>query len=187
MNHSESPITKQKLFDIKAATPAKNAPTPVKDAKPKPRNRDDLLYKTDEDRPNKKIDEIIERRNNEVRERKAAEEEKRQKELEHKKKKDRGKNEGKGKVTNGRGSDTPVTSKTVENKKRYQETNTDESGSNKKPKVEKATKPFSELLKGVVFTISGIQNPDRADMRTMALEMGAKYKPDWDGSCTHLV
>lgn len=152
-----------------------------------PRNRDNLLYKTDEDRPNKKIDEIIEGRNNEARKRKAAEEEKRQKELEQKKKKGRGKNEGKRKETSGRGSDTPGNSKTNENKKRYQETGANDSDSNKKPKVEKATKPFSELLNGVVFTISGIQNPDRADIRTMALEMGAKYKPDWDGSCTHLV
>lgn len=53
---------------------------------------------------------------------------------------------------------------------------------------QKATKPFSELLKGVTIVISGIQNPDRADLRTKALAMGAKYKPDWDdNTCTHLM
>ncbi|EFA01797.1 DNA repair protein XRCC1 [Tribolium castaneum] len=57
----------------------------------------------------------------------------------------------------------------------------------KKIKVEKRRKPFSELLRGVTLVISGIQNPDRGNLRTMALEMGAKYKPDWDNSCTHLI
>lgn len=31
------------------------------------------------------------------------------------------------------------------------------------------------------------QNPDRANLRTMALALGAKYKMDWDNSCTHLI
>lgn len=57
----------------------------------------------------------------------------------------------------------------------------------KKIKIEKQKKPFSQLLKGVILVISGIQNPDRANLRTMALEMGAKYKPDWDSTCTHLM
>lgn len=49
------------------------------------------------------------------------------------------------------------------------------------------TKPFYQLLEGVTLVISGIQNPDRANLRTKALELGAKYKPDWDSSCTHLI
>lgn len=49
------------------------------------------------------------------------------------------------------------------------------------------TKPFNELFKGVTIVISGIQNPDRSELRTKALEMGAKYKPDWDNTCTHLM
>uniref|UniRef100_A0A182SUR5 BRCT domain-containing protein n=1 Tax=Anopheles maculatus TaxID=74869 RepID=A0A182SUR5_9DIPT len=32
-----------------------------------------------------------------------------------------------------------------------------------------------------------LQNPDRANVRSQALAMGAKYKPDWDASCTHLI
>jgi len=46
---------------------------------------------------------------------------------------------------------------------------------------------FSDLLKGVVFTISGFQNPLRGEIRKKALEMGAKYCGDWNSSCTHLV
>jgi DNA-repair protein XRCC1 len=55
----------------------------------------------------------------------------------------------------------------------------------KKPRL--LGKPFGQLLEGVVLVISGYQNPHRANLRTMALEMGASYKSDWDSSCTHLV
>uniref|UniRef100_A0A182Y6J3 BRCT domain-containing protein n=1 Tax=Anopheles stephensi TaxID=30069 RepID=A0A182Y6J3_ANOST len=48
-------------------------------------------------------------------------------------------------------------------------------------------KPFGKLLENVVLVISGIVNPDRANIRSQALAMGAKYKPDWDASCTHLI
>lgn len=55
----------------------------------------------------------------------------------------------------------------------------------KKPRL--LGKPFGQLLEGVTLVISGYQNPHRANLRTMALEMGARYKSDWDSSCTHLV
>ncbi|PSN33076.1 hypothetical protein C0J52_21490 [Blattella germanica] len=55
----------------------------------------------------------------------------------------------------------------------------------KKPKLN--GKPFGKLLEGVVLVISGYQNPHRGNLRNMALEMGARYKPDWDNTCTHLV
>uniref|UniRef100_A0A1I8NZK9 BRCT domain-containing protein n=1 Tax=Stomoxys calcitrans TaxID=35570 RepID=A0A1I8NZK9_STOCA len=48
-------------------------------------------------------------------------------------------------------------------------------------------RPFNQLLSGVVLVISGIQNPDRADLRSKALALGATYKSDWDKSCTHLI
>ncbi|XP_001964023.3 DNA repair protein XRCC1 [Drosophila ananassae] len=48
-------------------------------------------------------------------------------------------------------------------------------------------RPFNQLLKGVVLVISGIQNPDRADLRSKATSMGAKYKADWEPGCTHLI
>lgn len=70
-----------------------------------------------------------------------------------------------------------------------------------------ANNAFDELLKGIVFVISGIQvkyaltyilklciqkksllqNPKRAEIREKGLKMGAKYKPDWDDTCTHLM
>lgn len=49
------------------------------------------------------------------------------------------------------------------------------------------TKPFSELLKGVIFSMSGYQNPYRSNLRSKALEMGAIYKNNLDRSCTHLM
>lgn len=57
----------------------------------------------------------------------------------------------------------------------------------KKIKPEKPCPPFDQLLGGVVFTLSGYQNPLRGRVRDKALEMGAKYRPDWDSSCTHLI
>lgn len=66
----------------------------------------------------------------------------------------------------------------------------------KKPKIAAVTalqrpprpkRPFNRLMEDVVFVISGFQNPFRSDIRNSALAMGAKYKADWDRSCTHLV
>ncbi|KAK3590492.1 hypothetical protein CHS0354_015481 [Potamilus streckersoni] len=48
-------------------------------------------------------------------------------------------------------------------------------------------KKFGELMKKVVFVLSGFQNPFRGELRDKALEMGALYKPDWEKGCTHLV
>ncbi|CAG9831186.1 unnamed protein product [Diabrotica balteata] len=73
-----------------------------------------------------------------------------------------------------------------ENRETKRKTN-DNLGESSKPKKAKLTKPFHELLSGVTLVISGIQNPDRGILRTMALSMGAKYKPDWDSTCTHLI
>ncbi|XP_073835650.1 LOW QUALITY PROTEIN: DNA repair protein XRCC1-like [Musca autumnalis] len=53
--------------------------------------------------------------------------------------------------------------------------------------LETKYKPFNQLLKGVVLVISGIQNPERANLRTKALALGAQYKGDWDNTCTHLI
>ena len=57
----------------------------------------------------------------------------------------------------------------------------------KKQKMTTKFTSFNQLLQGVVLVISGIQNPTRSDLRNKALAMGAKYKPDWDSSCTHLM
>ena len=48
-------------------------------------------------------------------------------------------------------------------------------------------RPFSSLMKKVVFVMSGYQNPERGQIRDEAIEMGATYKPDWGKECTHLM
>ena len=51
----------------------------------------------------------------------------------------------------------------------------------------KKSAPFRDLLRGVVFALSGFQNPLRGEIRGKAMEMGAKYEPDWSSRCTHLI
>ncbi|XP_013394562.1 DNA repair protein XRCC1 [Lingula anatina] len=55
------------------------------------------------------------------------------------------------------------------------------------PAAVKKPKPFRELMKGVVFVMSGYQNPQRGELRDKAIEMGAQYRPDWGRGCTHLI
>lgn len=46
---------------------------------------------------------------------------------------------------------------------------------------------FSKLMDEVVFTLSGFVNPQRAELREKACEMGATFKSDWDKDCSHLI
>ena len=47
-----------------------------------------------------------------------------------------------------------------------------------------SSKPFS----GVVFVLSGFQNPERSNLRSKAISLGARYEADWiDRKCTHLI
>ena len=55
------------------------------------------------------------------------------------------------------------------------------------PPKECHEKTFIKLMEGVVFVLSGFQNPFRGDLRDKAMEMGAVYKPDWKKGCTHLM
>lgn len=57
----------------------------------------------------------------------------------------------------------------------------------KVPKKEPQYKPFDKLMDDVVFVLSGYANPQRAIVRQKALDMGARYKADWDSTCTHLM
>ncbi|MCJ8745348.1 hypothetical protein PDJAM_G00129260 [Pangasius djambal] len=47
--------------------------------------------------------------------------------------------------------------------------------------------PFNRIMEGVVFVLSGFQNPFRAELRDKALSMGARYRPDWTPDSTHLI
>lgn len=76
--------------------------------------------------------------------------------------------------------------KTTETVKRRSEN--ENNNTPKKKAKQKIRKPFKSLLNDVTIVISGIQNPERAELRSKALAMGAKYKPDWDdNTCTHLM
>ncbi|XP_063538199.1 DNA repair protein XRCC1 [Cydia strobilella] len=43
------------------------------------------------------------------------------------------------------------------------------------------------LLSGVVFALSGYENPRRASLRDAAVAMGARFERDWSPTCTHLI
>eukprot|EP00117_Sycon_ciliatum_P039255 scpid31054/ scgid29043/ DNA repair protein XRCC1; X-ray repair cross-complementing protein 1 len=51
----------------------------------------------------------------------------------------------------------------------------------------KADVPFDEVLDGVVFALSGFQNPLRGNLRDKGLALGAEYRSQWETGCTHLV
>ncbi|CAG9798377.1 unnamed protein product [Chironomus riparius] len=63
----------------------------------------------------------------------------------------------------------------------------EDSSTQKKTNKEIKYRPFNKLMEGVTFVISGYQNPERGIIRQKALDMGAKYKADWDDTCTHLI
>lgn len=47
--------------------------------------------------------------------------------------------------------------------------------------------PFDRIMSKVVFVLSGYVNPQRSELRDKAIEMGAKYKQNWESNCTHLI
>lgn len=188
---SEKPDKTPPKTDTKLPKPK----LPLNTAKQKPvdgpvsppaRNRNDLFYSKDEEQPNTKIDKIMEETSKEVARRKEME---RKNESERKRKND--------------DKNKQASSKDVSRKKETEDTKTKKEFSNISPSAKRKNassadssrkklkkcikKPFGRLLGGVVFVISGIQNPDRAMIRGMALNMGAKYEPDWKGNCTHLM
>lgn len=61
----------------------------------------------------------------------------------------------------------------------------------KKTKVDGSTKSndihFEDIMRGVVFVLSGFKNPYRTELRDKAIAMGARYEGDWGPGCTHLV
>ncbi|GAU87896.1 hypothetical protein RvY_00684 [Ramazzottius varieornatus] len=44
-----------------------------------------------------------------------------------------------------------------------------------------------DIMKGCVIALSGFANPLRGELRENAIEMGAKYRPNWTDDCTHLI
>lgn len=95
---------------------------------------------------------------------------------------DKKKDSSKKEADSQRSNDTKAKQDFSKKPQNHQTPSTSVSGTSRKQ-----TKPFSRLLEGVTFVISGFENPLRSDLRNQALEMGAYYKANWDGSCTHLV
>ncbi|XP_008569157.1 PREDICTED: DNA repair protein XRCC1 isoform X1 [Galeopterus variegatus] len=61
-------------------------------------------------------------------------------------------------------------------------------GEGTKPRAARAgPQELSKILQGVVVVLSGFQNPFRSELRDKALELGAKYRPDWTPDSTHLI
>ncbi|XP_048521816.1 DNA repair protein XRCC1 [Dendroctonus ponderosae] len=163
--------------------------------KGKERNRNELLYSKDEEDKHEKIDKLIEKRDKE-----RAESKKREKEMAEKTKNTPAKpketkNNDKKKPHTPR-KDVSTEKQAKVNEKRPESEKRDSlkrkhdsppAHKLKKLKQQPVGKPFEKLLKDVILVISGIQNPERASLRSMALSMGAKYKADWDNSCTHLM
>lgn len=46
---------------------------------------------------------------------------------------------------------------------------------------------LGSILRGVIFALSGFENPLRSEIRDKGMKLGAKYRPDWTDDCTHLV
>ncbi len=91
-------------------------------------------------------------------------------------------------------ADSPRRSKDHSSRKDRRDQPTDRSRAKKKTDPAAAaaappptTRPFNRLMEDVVFVLSGFQNPLRGNLRQAAIEMGARYRGDWDGTCTHLV
>ncbi|XP_026642318.1 DNA repair protein XRCC1 isoform X2 [Microtus ochrogaster] len=61
-------------------------------------------------------------------------------------------------------------------------------GESSEPRVARAgPQDLGKILQGVVVVLSGFQNPFRSELRDKALELGAKYRPDWTPDSTHLI
>lgn len=163
------------------------------------RNRNELLYSKDEEEPNAKIDKIMERKIKETKEKEAKLERERTPNAKIKQDEPKRSNK-KEKKENGSprpldiSINSPSSSRKKEgskvsesNRKRKSNSEVTKKNGRKRPKREGTSKPFIQLLEGVTLVISGIQNPDRGFLRAQALSMGARYKSDWDNTCTHLM
>uniref|UniRef100_A0A9J7Y6Q0 DNA repair protein XRCC1 n=1 Tax=Cyprinus carpio carpio TaxID=630221 RepID=A0A9J7Y6Q0_CYPCA len=96
---------------------------------------------------------------------------------------------------NSEGSSAPSSSSSSQQVPTSQNTSSDKrEGPKPKPEPKPKLKaksaepvPFNRILEGVVFVLSGFQNPFRGELRDKALAMGARYRPDWTPDSTHLI
>ncbi|XP_018334620.1 DNA repair protein XRCC1 [Agrilus planipennis] len=188
-----TPPAKQKIIEAPLTYKNKPSTSNVSDSEliQKERNRDEILYNKDDEGPNKKIDKLIEQKNKESEEKKQ-QQEYNKKQIQIKVNKDANKgasvvSEKDNKKTKKDHLDSPSTSAQAFQETKRKANNGFNMTPNKRVKQNVKKKPFHKLLEGVVLVISGIQHPERGKIRAKAMEMGSKYKPDWDVTCTHLV
>ncbi|EEF44684.1 DNA-repair protein xrcc1, putative [Ricinus communis] len=81
----------------------------------------------------------------------------------------------------------PTSSGEHEETKQHNSPSKETVGGRKSKGPDSSSTNFSKLMDGVVFVSSGFVNPERATLRSQALEMGAEYRPDWSPECTLLV
>lgn len=195
-----SPAALRRLSDTRPApikVPATQANTPSKatqaETKLLDRNRNSLLFGDDEDEDDA-AEAVADARKQRLSKHIEADKSRRRIELEKEleKKKDKGKRLS---IEKPAAKQDEQLEKKIESKptaaqaqKRLSSSLEEHSKPAKKPKIKQVKyAPFNQLLRGVVLVISGIQNPDRADLRSKAIALGAKYKADWGAGCTHLI
>ncbi|CAM9183633.1 unnamed protein product [Lampetra planeri] len=85
-------------------------------------------------------------------------------------------------------SHSTVKAQTSADKKRESQSKPEAKPKQPKAKAQSVQQvPFKQIMEGVVFVLSGFQNPFRGELREKALDMGAKYRPDWTPDSTHLI
>lgn len=84
-------------------------------------------------------------------------------------------------------SSSSKSNKVISNGRHEEDSSGTDGEDESEPPTNKPRKPFNKLFEGVVFVMSGFENPYRKSLRDRALEMGAKCKPNWDSTCTHLM
>ena len=182
LDRSRKEDLKRKLTDQNTRTPNKRAnhDLPKRDQLP---GEDEAVQH----------EEMGEHEGQDEEEEKKKREKERQKEKERKKEKERQREKERLKEEGRRKEKQRMKDKEKQKEKeRQREKDKSKESSQQNTKVElpvrlKKYAAFDQLFSGVVFTISGFQNPLRGEIRSKALKMGAEYKGDWGAGCTHLV
>lgn len=145
------------------------------------RKRDEIFYTKDDEKPDEKIDFIMEQKKLE----KEKVESKDKKDTKLKDKQTAKTNSKKEVDKNSTQSPKPGSSKDEQSSRKRKSDKVKDTPNKRKKKQLK--KPFYQLFSDVTIVISGIENPERGNIRAMVLTMGGKYKGDWDNTCTHLM
>ncbi|XP_045451976.1 DNA repair protein XRCC1 [Melitaea cinxia] len=167
------------------------------------RQKDNLMYTDDDDRPHARIDHVVERHKQQrdkeqkqnVKTNQSNDNEKQN--LNTSTKKDKA-TVNTSTNSHSKESKTAKRRTEVNNQSTFQTSaseneNSQSSQKKRKRSNETLSEPFQSqfpadgVLAGVCFTLSGYENPRRAELRAAALALGAAYRPDYSSDCTHIV